>query len=318
MRISSAHKVQYDIRPSKQTERRVLLDILRSAADVGFDLCTYKYIGFGGFKFYDFEMLFRHLGIRDMTSIELDKTLFARCLFNKPFGFIDFQEGYLADYLGRTIFTKPLIAWLDYDSRISVAVVEDIRTISAKAPVGSFVFVTVDARIPDGIKDFNAGERLAAVHDEYRDFALVTSSEELEPSKFPAFAEKVAWSALAESLSKRTDGVFVPVIRVFYKDTAIMVTVGGCLCDMKNVESLRKRLRRDFRFLVPSGKAEPYTIRGFNLTSRERILLDEAVTQKQKMKEHRQILDHLGFTAREIDDYRRMIRFLPRYFESYF
>src|SRR5207247_52963 len=127
--VSSAYKIQYDVRTSKQTERRLLLDILRSAADVGISLRKYKYIGFGGVRFYDFEMLFRHLGILDMTSVELDDTLFPRCRFNKPFEFIDFQEGQLADYLGRNTFRKPLLAWLDYDSHISGKVIEDIRTL---------------------------------------------------------------------------------------------------------------------------------------------------------------------------------------------
>lgn len=317
MKVSSAYKIQYDIRPAKQTERRVLLDILRAAADVGFDLRKYKYIGFGGFKFYDFEMLFRHLGIRDMTSVELDDSLFARCRFNKPFSFIDFQEGLLGDYLGRTIFQKPLVAWLDYDCHISGKVIEDIRTISAKAPVGSFVFVTIDARISDGMREFSPAERLAAVRDEYGDFALVVNSEDLEPAKFPVFAERVVWSALAESLSRRSDGVFVPIIRVFYKDTALMVTVGGCLCDVEPADSLRRRMRRDFRFLIPSGKAEPYSIPLFNLTARERQLLDRAVTRRKHEEDLRKSLRRLGFTVAEIDDYKRMVRFVPKYFESY-
>ena len=317
MRYSSAYKVQYDIRPAKQTERRLLLDILRAAADVGFNLRQYKYIGFGGFKFYDFEMLFRHLGIRDMTSIEVDESLFARCRFNKPFSFINFEEGDLGDYLDRTIFLKPLIAWLDYDSHVSDKVVEDIRTASAKAPVGSFVFVTIDARMPDGIRDLNPAERLAAIRHEYKDFALVVTSEELEPNKYPLFAERVVWSALVESLSKRLDGVFVPIIRVFYKDTAPMVTVGGCLCNVNRSASLRSRMRRDFRFLVPTQSAAPYTIPSFNLTVRERQLLDRAVTRQNRKDILRKSLSRLGFTATEVNNYKRMVRFVPKYFESY-
>ena len=53
------------------------------------------------------------------------------------------------------------------------------------------------------------------------------------------------------------DGVFVPLVRIFYKDTALMVTVGGCLCDKEVAALLRRRIRRDFRFLLPSGAAHP-------------------------------------------------------------
>jgi hypothetical protein len=68
MKRSSAYKVQYDIRPCKQTERRILLDILKIGSEAGLELSDYMYLGFGGFKFYDFEMVFRHLGIKSMTS----------------------------------------------------------------------------------------------------------------------------------------------------------------------------------------------------------------------------------------------------------
>jgi hypothetical protein len=89
----------------------------------------------------------------------------------------------------------------------------------------------------------------------------------LEPAKFPNFAERVVWSALVESLSKRSDGLFVPIIRVFYKDTAQMATVGGCFCTKQIAELLRRRMRRDFRFLVPFEAATPYTIPSFNFNS---------------------------------------------------
>jgi len=316
MKISSAYKVQYDIRPSKQTERRVLLDILRAAADVGFDWRRYKYVGFGGYKFYDFEMLFRHLGIRDMTSIELDKSLFARCRFNKPFSFIEFHEGLLGDYLEEATFRKPLVAWLDYDCHISDSVIEDVRVISAKAPVGSFIFITVDARISEGMRQLAPSRRLARVKDEYGEFALVTNSDDLSPNNFPLFAERALWAALQESLTMRTDGVFVPLVRTFYKDTALMVTVGGCLCDTIRAPSLDRRIGREFDFLRPNSTG-PYSIPAFNLTTRERQLLDVAVTQKKQLAEPRKSLSKLGFSRKEIADYKRMVRFVPKYFESY-
>jgi hypothetical protein len=312
---SSAYKIQYDIRPSKQTERRILLDILRTAAEAGSDLRTYHYIGFGGFKFYDFEMLYKHLGIRHMTSIELDATLHARCRFNKPFGFINFQKGSLGEYLNRTTFKRPIVAWLDYDCKLSDEVVQDLRTVCTKAPTGSFIFATVDARIPDGLSTMPAAKRLAVVRDEYQDTAFGLKPEELSPTRFPSFAERVVWSVLSESLARRSDGVFVPLIRVFYKDTALMITVGGCICESELAADFRRRLRKHFRFLVPDRDAEPYTIPAFNLTARERRLFDTVATNQHKLESKN--LRRLGFSKSELTDYKRMQRFIPSYFETY-
>jgi hypothetical protein len=184
MKRSSAYKIQYDIRPAKQTERRILLDILKGSSEAGLDLSNYKYLGFGGFKFYDFEILFRHLGIKDMTSVEADKSLVPRCRFNKPFSFIELVQGSLSEYLDAAFFEKPLVAWLDYDSTLSRGVVDDIVTLSSKVPVGSFIFVTIDARMADGLRSLPSDQRIADLKEELQTFAVNPSTLDVEPNRF--------------------------------------------------------------------------------------------------------------------------------------
>jgi len=316
VRVSSAYKIQYEVRPSKQTERRLILDILRAATEAGVKLERYKYVGFGGVRFYDFEMIFRHLGIRDMTSIELDKSLFARCRFNKPFGFIDFKEGRLCEYLEKTGFKKPVVAWLDYDCVLTSGAVSDMQAIGTSVPVGSFVFATIDARIPEGLRSLRAQDRFAAITEDYGKYALAQSPGDLSPENFPLFAERVLWASLSESLSRRSDGEFIPLMRAFYKDTTLMITIGGCLSDRDTSVPLRKRIKRDFGFLVPRN-GKPYAIPSFNLTPRERQLLDAAVTRKQHERGLDGGLRKLGFSSTEVNEYRRMLRFIPKYVESY-
>lgn len=50
---------------------------------------------------------------------------------------------------------------------------------------------------------------------------------------------------------------------------------------------------------------------------RERQLLDYAMTQRRNDEELRKTLRRLGFTAAELKDYKRMIRFVPKYVETY-
>jgi hypothetical protein len=317
-RRSSAYKIAYDVRPAKQTERRVLLDILKKGSEAGLELSTYQYLGFGGFKFYDFEMLFRHLGIANMTSVELDRSIVARCRFNKPFEFIEVEQCALADYLGRVIFSEPVIAWLDYDDWLSKKIVDDVVTLGAKAPTGSFVFITVDARMPEGYRNRSIEQRILDLREELQSFSLSPSAGDVEPDNFPRYAERVLSAALMMALSRRSDGVCVPLLRVFYGDTTLMITVGACLCPNEQVATkLKQLLRAELAFLLPRRNASPYTIPPFNFTMRERHMLDTIVTTTKESKKARKKLRSITITQDLVEDYRRMVRFVPKYFETY-
>jgi hypothetical protein len=282
------------------------------------NVTDYKYIGFGGFKFYDFEMLFRHLGIRDMISIERDPDIFARCRFNKPFEFIEFHEGDLKEYVTGAALKKPVVAWLDFDSNISREIVDDILTVATRVPVGSFVFATLDARMPDGFLEQSIAERRTQLENELEGYSLIQSDADLEPSNFPYLAERIAWAALAGAFTKRTDGVFVPLIRAFYKDGAPMLTVGAAICDKAKADVLIRKRDTAFPFLAPAPKSSPpYSIPPFNLTTRERILLDSAATSAEPDNSFKQQLIAIGFAPELIEEYGKVVRFIPRYIEAY-
>jgi hypothetical protein len=285
---------------------------------MGLSVSEYQYLGFGGFKFYDFEMLFRHLGIREMTSLEADGTLFARCEFNKPFDFIDVRKEWLSKYLRKVRFKRPVMAWLDFDSPLSSNITDDIESICAKAPLGSFVFVTIDARMPEGLQRLLPDERIASLKEEFLGLALGPSSSDVELSNFAAYADRVLWASLTSALGKRSDGEFVPLMRVFYSDTTLMLTAGGCLCPAAVARPLADKMREEFPFLLPrNSRAETFTIPVGNFTIKERHLLDAVVTGKKVAKTNKKKLRSLGFTAPILDDYTKLVRFLPKYIETY-
>jgi hypothetical protein len=315
---SSAYKIPYDIRPSKQTERRIILDILKLGSEVGLKLSQYGYVGFGGYRFYDFEMLFRHLGIREMVSVEGDRSLVSRCNFNKPFNFIGVQPGAFSQFIEDATFRKPMVAWLDFDSPTSGDIKDDILSVGAKVPIGSFVFVTIDARMPDGLRRLRSRDRVADLREELQTFALNPSEAEVEPGAFPEYADRVLWAILTAALGRRRDGEFVPLMRVFYRDSTLMITAGGCLCEQATAKNLRKRMRREFPFLLPQGRrVVPYTIPPSNYTSRERHLLDATVTSEKVTRKIQNDLSGIGITKAMIADYKRLVRFVPKYFETY-
>ena len=67
---STAKFVSYDLRPSKQIERKMMLDSFGAALESGFPISEYRYVGMGGNRFYDFMLVHKFLGIEQMTSLE--------------------------------------------------------------------------------------------------------------------------------------------------------------------------------------------------------------------------------------------------------
>lgn len=48
MKESTASYIAYDLRPAKQAERRILLDFLKCANEVGITISDCRYVGMGG------------------------------------------------------------------------------------------------------------------------------------------------------------------------------------------------------------------------------------------------------------------------------
>jgi hypothetical protein len=86
--ISSSYRVQYDIRPAKQVERRMIVDALQRLAAAGFSIADYQYTGFGAIYFVDFILLHKLLGLNNLVSLEQETSLESRIWFNKPFSCI--------------------------------------------------------------------------------------------------------------------------------------------------------------------------------------------------------------------------------------
>jgi hypothetical protein len=98
---SSGEKVAYDLRPSKQAERYILVEFLHKLREAGIRIEGYRYVGFGANYFYDFRLFHQLLGIRDLTSVEGSPSpeFQTRCDFNKPYEdlelYLDISTNYL-------------------------------------------------------------------------------------------------------------------------------------------------------------------------------------------------------------------------------
>ena len=115
MSRSTANFISYDLRPAKQSERRMLLDLMQVAGDCGFPITDYRYVGMGANRFYDFLLIHKYLGVNKMISLEHDPIMYGRAMFNCPYSFIDVRKKSIAEFISGDSFSDKSLLWFDYD-----------------------------------------------------------------------------------------------------------------------------------------------------------------------------------------------------------
>lgn len=312
---SSARNVQYDLRPAKQTERMLIVDILKLIGTAGLPIQSYPYVGLGGSVFYDFQLIFRYLGLQRMTSIEHSKHLLPRCEFNKPYKFIRTFQGTTSEYMIQRGFNEPTLVWLDYDWRLSSMATSDIELLGASLPEDSVFLITLCAEPPKAFaeKRMDASERVNWLEEELQAASANCTVADVTNSKFRFYVERVIKNAVQYAFAARTQAEPIPFLSAFYKDSAWMYTYGAVFTTGHKAKALRKLLRQNFPFLQGS---TAYEIANFNLSQKERKLLDKVCTSKSFRKRAPASLSKLGFSDADVKAYANLMRFVPHYTET--
>jgi hypothetical protein len=313
MKPSTASFIPYDLRPAKQAERRILLDFLKCANEAGINISDSRYVGMGGTKFYDFHLINRFLGVDRMISLERHPQTHVRAAFSCPFKFIRVKQETVAEFLASDNDNTPTIYWLDYDDGISPEITADIISLGTRVQRGGFAFVTVYADPPGILQSQSKEERFEYFQQNFGDFAVGLTADDMENSVFSQTIYRVICQAFKNAFAARGDGTFRTYFQILYRDSTPMITIGGCFCTEQENLTFERRLRRDLPFLF---RNPPYRIRNLNLTDRERALFDLAVTNRRSNSSEANSLKSLGFRPSDMDTYRDLLRFLPRYHES--
>ena len=151
MAAPSFVKFDYTLRPSKQVERKLLIELVHRLGTemTGYDIKRYTYLGFGSVYYTDFVLFHKHLYIDRMICVE-SENIPKRMEFNRPYDFVDIHMAPFSDVLPLLDRERRYFMWLDYDTSISLQQMGDIRgAIRVLAP-GSIILITVDGepRIP--------------------------------------------------------------------------------------------------------------------------------------------------------------------------
>lgn len=139
----SDQKINYQVRPAKSIERKMLCDLIREVQLMRAD-GEMRYIGLGAKYFTDFLLLHNEFGITDMISIESEKDRQIRYEFNKPLKCIQMWYGTTNEVLPQIdgFEEKMNLIWLDYDNSFEDSMLLDIETICRNLNVGSMFFVS--------------------------------------------------------------------------------------------------------------------------------------------------------------------------------
>ena len=312
---STAHFISYDLRPAKQTERRILLDLLKISGDCGLPISDYRYIGMGANRFYDFLLVHKYIGIRNMISLEHDSKMYKRAQFNCPYKFIEVLETNSSDFLSADEFEEPTIIWFDYDGGIGPEIVQDISDLGNKLKLNDFCFVTVFGGPPGVVDRCNDEERHEWVKDIFGPLAGDVDRDDVERANFPDAVHKVITTAFTQAFAARRDGNFFPFLQVEYADSLPMITVGGAFLANGQKTQMKQKIRSAMPFIM-GNQPKFYEIKSLHLTEKERSVFDLVATKSDKRSAERNQIKRLGFKDAQISAYRDLLRYFPRYVET--
>lgn len=315
MALRSFERFNYLLRPNKNVERKLMLEILSAfEVDARFKLSTYRYVGLSSVYFADAVLFHKRLGISDIVSIEKETSRKKRLEFNRPFSCVTIQPGATKDVLPQLEWAKPQVVWLDYDGGLALEQFADFETLAAKLNSGDFVFISVNAELMQlkGLKQ--DGQELsleAALRQQVpEDSVPADVKDRLTGVAFHALVGEI-WDSYARSkvLGTGRGMRFIPLLNLTYADGARMVTYGGVLVndeDRVKVEALN--LGR-FEYVT---KGAQFELAVPQLTHKEKLELDRLLP-KAKSPAANELPFELKDT--EIEAYRKFYLHYPTYAE---
>lgn len=307
--MNSSLKINYELRPAKFVERKMLLTSLANICK--HYKCDYQYIGFGGIAFTDFKLFHKELHINEMTSIEGGNLVEEeRIKFNKPFSFINLEFGLSTDILPKINLEKPSIVWLDYDNVLDNNMFEDIAILFRKLPVGSVYLFTANREL----KDRNTGEEYDVVPFKEKFGSLVPyniKNKDFTGTENYKTIRKMLLSHIYSFINERNflgdDLKFHQLYNFLYQENrgAKMFTFGGVI--EKRGFEIEELGISEFDFLKTEEDA--YRIKIPNLTNKETDWINKHFDTEKELVSSKIVRQD------DLDKYKKTYKYLPNYYD---
>jgi hypothetical protein len=234
----SFKKFNYALRPTKQVERKIMIEVLLRLSKAGYDITDYSYLGFGSPYYVDFVMFHKYLFMDNMVCVEWGDVP-RRMRFNKPFKFIKLKMQALSQFIPSVRPNKKYLVWLDYDRSLDSEMLQDLDGCLSRLARCSIFVTTVDARprLPSEfapeLETLTAEEKEKFTLGIYRDWfgkylaAPITLARISGQHVTPLFYE-VTVERIRQTLARQGRGLrFLQIFNYAYKDGAPMLTLGG-------------------------------------------------------------------------------------------
>jgi hypothetical protein len=308
--MNSPRKINYEIRPCKFTERKMLLSTFARICNYYKD--EYQYIGFGGLTFTDFKLFHKELHISRMSSIEGGDLLSKeRIEFNRPYSFIQIYKDFSTNVLAKINLSKKSIVWLDYDGVLDNYMFEDLSLLIRQLPVGSIYLITCNREL----KSEETGEEYTV--EQFKDkFESLTpfdiSMKDFSGEKNYKTIRKMFLTQIENIMNDRNRNgenvQFQQLYNMLYQENrgAKMFTFGGLITDYDT--KFEELNLNDFSFI--STNNNNFKIDIPNLTFREEIHINQHIPEKIEILKQENIID-----VRDIDKYIAIYKFLPNFFD---
>ena len=301
--------VPYDLRPSKQVERRMLLDFFRRLAGTGVPIEEFRYTGMGSIHFVDHILFHKFLGIDKLVSVEHDVGIKSRLRFNLPFDHVELEMMPIGDYVPQLDKGERHVVWLDYDYRLSSGMIDDVVSCANQLSVESVLLVTVDANPHNGSS--GAADNYKYYVDAARDLwepkwkPVDFTNERIHLRVIDLLAR-----AFNEGVTGRPGVRALPCLSFVYSDGHQMVTLGAQLGGEKEAEKLDRIAQGGAGYLIRDFREQPFDIDVPVLTRKERLYLEGAMPSKDYSK-----VRSAGVSRELFDKFGRIYRFFPSYGE---
>jgi hypothetical protein len=315
----SFKQFHYGLRPSKQVERKIMIEVLLRLSRAGYNISDYIYLGFGSVYYVDFVMFHKYLFVEEMVCVEWGDVE-KRMRFNKPFKFIKLKLGALLNHIPSMRRTKKYLVWLDYDRPLDLEMLQDIDGCLNRMARRSIFVITIDARpkLPKDqfdLDDKTVEERERVTVETYQEWFGPYVEEDITLDTIsrlhvaPLFYEVVMERA-RQTLTKRGGGLrFLQIFNYIYRDGAPMLTVGGIIGTEEDEQALQGSRMLDHRFV--RAISDPLEISVPPLTVREKHWLDSRLDGNLTANK-------LQFELEEelLDNYRKFYKEYPTYMET--
>jgi hypothetical protein len=319
----SFKQFNYSLRPSKQVERRMMIEVLLRMSSPRFPISTYRYLGMGSPYYVDFVMVHKQLFIDDMVCVEWSD-IPKRMAFNKPFKCITLKLMSISDYIPRVTRSKRHFAWFDYDRALDTDMLRDLDgCLTVLAPRSVFV-VTIDARpkLPVDAPELDEVDLDALTANKRADLTAklyqtwfgnyldtkvtkeVVSNKNVATLFHSVVAERIRQTVSVRGLK------FIQLFNYVYQDGAPMLTVGGVLATEEDEAYLRQQPSVLEHRFVRQG-ADYMTISVPHLTVREKHWLDSRMDQNLTPDKLQFELD-----STLLENYRQFYKEYPTYLET--